>query len=47
VNYKFKRQVVVDCYIADFVNFDHRLIVEADGSQHAENRRMTPAEMPI
>ncbi|MBK8628729.1 MAG: endonuclease domain-containing protein [Sphingomonadales bacterium] len=37
VNYKFKRQVVVDCYIADFVNYDHRLIVEADGSQHAEN----------
>jgi very-short-patch-repair endonuclease len=35
--YKFKRQVVLDWYIADFVNFAHRLIVEADGSQHAEN----------
>ena len=35
--YKFKRQVVLDWYIADFVNFEHRLIVEADGSQHAEN----------
>ena len=34
---KFKRQVVLDWYIADFVNFEHRLIVEADGSQHAEN----------
>ena len=34
--HKFKRQVVLDWYIADFVNFEHRLIVEADGSQHAE-----------
>jgi very-short-patch-repair endonuclease len=36
--FKFRRQVVIDSYIADFVNFDHRLIVEADGSQHADNR---------
>ena len=35
--YKFKRQVVLDWYIADFVNFEQRLIVEADGSQHAES----------
>ena len=35
--YKFKRQVVIDWYIADFVNFEHRVIVEADGSQHAES----------
>ncbi len=35
--FKFKRQVVIDSYIVDFVNFDHRLIVEADGSQHAES----------
>ena len=35
--YKFKRQVVIDWYIADFVNFDHRVIVEADGSQHLDN----------
>ena len=35
--YKFKRQVVLDFYIVDFVNFEHRLIVEADGSQHADN----------
>ncbi len=35
--YKFKRQVVIDWYIADFVNFDHRLVVEADGSQHLDN----------
>jgi very-short-patch-repair endonuclease len=35
--YKFKRQVVIDWYIADFVNFEQRVIVEADGSQHAES----------
>ena len=35
--YKFKRQVVIDHYIVDFINFDHRLIIEADGSQHAES----------
>jgi very-short-patch-repair endonuclease len=35
--FKFKRQVVIDWYIADFVNFDQRVIVEADGSQHAES----------
>ncbi len=36
--YKFKRQVILDWYIADFVNFEHRVIVEADGSQHADNK---------
>ena len=36
--YKFKRQVILDWYIVDFVNFEHRLIIEADGSQHADNR---------
>ena len=35
--YKFKRQQPIGRYIADFVNFEHRLIVEADGSQHAES----------
>jgi very-short-patch-repair endonuclease len=37
-DYKFKRQVVLDWYIVDFINFEHRLIVEADGSQHADNK---------
>ena len=32
--YKFKRQVPIDRYIADFICFQHRLIIEADGSQH-------------
>jgi very-short-patch-repair endonuclease len=35
--YKFKRQQVLGDYIADFVNFEYRVIVEADGSQHAES----------
>ncbi len=35
--WKFKRQEQIGDYIADFVCFDARLIVEADGSQHAES----------
>jgi len=31
---KFRRQVVLGRYIADFVCLRHRLIVEADGPQH-------------
>jgi very-short-patch-repair endonuclease len=34
--YKFKRQLVIDYYIGDFVCPQRRLIVEADGGQHAE-----------
>jgi very-short-patch-repair endonuclease len=37
VGYKFKRQQVLEWYIVDFVNFEHRLIIEADGSQHADS----------
>jgi very-short-patch-repair endonuclease len=33
---KFRRQVVLGRYIADFACFRHRLIVEADGPQHEE-----------
>ncbi|HEY1448272.1 MAG TPA: DUF559 domain-containing protein [Caulobacteraceae bacterium] len=33
---KFRRQVPIGKYIADFVCFHHRLIVEADGPFHAE-----------
>ena len=36
---KFKRQVPLDGYILDFVCFEARLIVEADGSQHSESVR--------
>ena len=34
---KFRRQVPIGPWIADFVSFDKKLIVEADGSQHAES----------
>jgi very-short-patch-repair endonuclease len=36
--YKFKRQLVIYPYIVDFACLAERLIVEADGSQHADNR---------
>jgi very-short-patch-repair endonuclease len=34
---KFRRQHVVAPYIVDFVSLERWLIVEADGSQHADN----------
>ncbi|HWV59296.1 MAG TPA: DUF559 domain-containing protein [Sphingopyxis sp.] len=35
---RWRRQVIIDDrYIADFICFEHRLIVEADGGQHGEN----------
>ena len=36
---KFRRQVPVGAYIADFICMEAKLIVEVDGSQHAESRR--------
>lgn len=33
---KFKRQKPVGRYIVDFVCLEHRLIIELDGGQHAE-----------
>ena len=38
VQTKFRRQVPIGPYIADFACFDARLIVEADGGQHCESR---------
>ena len=35
---KFARQYPIGPYIADFVCHEHRLVVEIDGSQHAESR---------
>ena len=35
--YKFRRQVPIGPYIADFVCHSARLVVELDGSQHAES----------
>ena len=33
-SFKFRRQVPIGKYIADFVCFDRRLIIELDGGQH-------------
>jgi len=32
-----RQQVIDDRYIVDFICIEHRVIIEADGSQHAEN----------
>lgn len=37
--FKFRRQVPIEHYIADFACFERRLIIELDGGQHAENTR--------
>ena len=36
IGLKFKRQKPVGRYIVDFVCLEHRLIIELDGGQHAE-----------
>jgi very-short-patch-repair endonuclease len=35
--FKFRRQEPLGRYILDFVCFEHKLIIEIDGSQHAES----------
>ncbi len=35
--FEFRRQVAIGRYIVDFACLDRRLIVEADGGQHAES----------
>jgi very-short-patch-repair endonuclease len=35
---KWRRQVPLGDFIVDFVCLEHRVIVECDGSQHAENQ---------
>jgi len=37
--FKFRRQAPVENYIADFVCFEKRLIIEVDGGQHADSVR--------
>ncbi|HEY1721656.1 MAG TPA: DUF559 domain-containing protein [Magnetospirillaceae bacterium] len=37
--YKFRRQRPVGPYIVDFICMEHRLIIEADGGQHADSDR--------
>jgi very-short-patch-repair endonuclease len=36
---KFRRQVPLGPWVVDFVSFEERLILEADGSQHAGSQR--------
>lgn len=33
---KFRRQTPIGPYIADFLTFRHRLVIEVDGGQHAD-----------
>jgi very-short-patch-repair endonuclease len=37
--YKFRRQYPIGPFILDFVCIEHRLVVEADGSQHADSEK--------
>ena len=37
--YKFRRQVVIEPYIVDFVCLEVKLIIEADGGQHSEQQK--------
>jgi len=37
--YKFRRQVVIEPYIVDFLCYEAMLIIEADGGQHTEQKR--------
>jgi very-short-patch-repair endonuclease len=36
---KFRRQHPFENYILDFVCLEHRLVIEVDGSQHAEEQK--------
>ncbi len=36
--YKFRRQQPIGSCIVDFVNFEKKIIIELDGSQHSVNR---------
>jgi len=36
-DYKFRRQVPVGPFIADFICYDARVVIEVDGGQHADS----------
>ncbi|MCF8719188.1 endonuclease domain-containing protein [Nitrospina gracilis] len=38
-NHKFRRQVTLGNYVADFVCMEKRLIVEVDGGQHMDSEK--------
>jgi very-short-patch-repair endonuclease len=35
---KFRRQVPIGPFVADFASIEHRLVVELDGGQHAKSK---------
>jgi very-short-patch-repair endonuclease len=37
--YKFRRQVPIGSHVADFASYEAKLVIELDGSQHADNAR--------
>ena len=34
-----RQEIIDDLYIVDFICFEYRLIIEADGSQHSDNKQ--------
>jgi len=38
-SFKFRRQVPIGPYVADFLSYGSRLVVEVDGGQHADSVR--------
>ena len=42
--FKFRRQVPFQSFILDFVCFEKRMVIEIDGSQHADSARDTARE---
>ena len=45
--FKFRRQVPFNKYILDFVCFEKHLVIEIDGSQHAESQRDAAREAAL
>lgn len=45
--YKFRRQVPIDKYVADFVCESAKLIVELDGHQHADTKEADAARTAV
>ena len=37
LGYKFRRQEPIEDYIVDFIGYEKKLVVELDGSQHAQD----------
>ncbi len=37
--FKFRRQVPIGRYVADFASYQAKLVIELDGSRHADSQR--------